>query len=116
MARIETVNLVDDIDGSEAAETVEFALDGKGFEIDLNGENAKELRASLAGFIESARTRGKVALGARTEVRAPRASTTSDQRVANDAIREWAAANGRPTKARGRIPSDVLAAYEGRAQ
>jgi len=50
---------MDDIDGSEADETVEYSLDGKAYEIDLNMENAQELRASLAGFIESSRPRGK---------------------------------------------------------
>ncbi len=116
MARIEKITLVDDIDGSEAAETIQFAVRGKAYEIDLSELNAKDFDEALAGFIESARPRGKVMLGQRTEVRAPRAGTTSDQRLANDAIREWAAANGRPTKARGRIPADVLAAYESRTQ
>ena len=37
--RVETI-LIDDIDGSSAAETVNFALDGVNYVIDLNSENA----------------------------------------------------------------------------
>ena len=44
MAQHIFVSLVDDIDGSEADETVQFALDGVTYEIDLSAENAEELR------------------------------------------------------------------------
>ena len=44
--RVETI-LIDDIDGSSAAETVNFALDGVNYVIDLNSENASRLRADL---------------------------------------------------------------------
>ena len=40
MAQKVFVSLVDDIDGSEADETVEFGLDGVNYEIDLSAENA----------------------------------------------------------------------------
>ena len=36
MAQKVVVTLFDDIDGSEAAETIAFGLDGKSYEIDLN--------------------------------------------------------------------------------
>ena len=44
MARFEevTVSLVDDFDGTEAAETIRFSLDGKNYEIDLSKANANE--------------------------------------------------------------------------
>ena len=54
------VTLSDDIDGSEAAETVAFGLDGKSYEIDLNPANAKKLRTALAPFVEAGRKRSKV--------------------------------------------------------
>lgn len=111
MARIEKVSLLDDIDGSEAAETVEYSLDGKAYEIDLNGENAKELREALAGFIESSRPRGKVMLGRFTQVKPSRSRTDTQ------AIREWARGNGFPDlKERGRVPAVAVEAYEQRAQ
>ncbi len=42
-----TVQLIDDIDGSQAAETVHFAVDGRMYEIDLSTEHAESLRRSL---------------------------------------------------------------------
>jgi hypothetical protein len=38
------VYFTDDIDGSEAEETIKFDLDGKTYEIDLNKKNAAALR------------------------------------------------------------------------
>jgi len=57
MARIEevTVSLIDDFDGTEAAETVKFALDGKTYEIDLSKSNASELRRTLLPYVDRAR-------------------------------------------------------------
>ena len=48
MAQRTTIHLVDDLDESEAAETVSFALDGTAYEIDLNDEHAAELRVTVA--------------------------------------------------------------------
>ena len=53
--RIE-VELVDDIDGSAAQQTVTFALDGVSYEIDLSQRHAQQLRSVLAGYIDQART------------------------------------------------------------
>ncbi len=58
MAQHIFVSLVDEIDGSEADETVQFALDGVTYEIDLSAENAEELRDALAPYIEHARRAG----------------------------------------------------------
>ena len=44
MAQKVQVLLVDDIDGSEATETVSFGLDGVAYEIDLSSGNAGQLR------------------------------------------------------------------------
>ena len=44
MAQQVNVVLVDDLDGSEAGETVVFGLDGTTYEIDLSEKNAKKLR------------------------------------------------------------------------
>ena len=48
MAQKVQVLLVDDLDGSEATETVSFGLDGVSYEIDLSSGNAGELRNELA--------------------------------------------------------------------
>lgn len=52
MAKKVTVTLVDDFDGSGAAdETVEFGLDGVTYEIDLSTKNATKLRGDLKQWV-----------------------------------------------------------------
>lgn len=48
MAQQVNVKFVDDLDGSDAAGTVSFAIDGRANEIDLSEDNAARLRESLA--------------------------------------------------------------------
>ncbi len=55
MAERIQVELVDDIDGSPAQDTVTFALDGVTYEIDLSERHARELRSTLGRYIERAR-------------------------------------------------------------
>ena len=47
MARKTKIILVDDVDGSEATQTVSFALDGVSYEIDLNDSHSAALRESI---------------------------------------------------------------------
>jgi hypothetical protein len=58
MAKTVIVKLTDDIDGSDADETVYFALDGKSYEIDVSAANAAKLREALKPFLEKGRARG----------------------------------------------------------
>jgi hypothetical protein len=44
-------SLVDDLDGSDAEETVLFALDGSEYEIDLNARHARALRDALGRYV-----------------------------------------------------------------
>ena len=107
MAQRVVVTLSDDIDGSEAAETIAFGLDGRSYEIDLSAENSAKLRGALAPYISAGRRRS----GRRsTYVSAAPARPTSD-REHNQSIREWAATQGMKISERGRIPSTVLEAY-----
>jgi hypothetical protein len=55
MAERIQVELVDDIDGSPAQDTVTFALDGVTYEIDLSERHARQLRSTLGRYIERAR-------------------------------------------------------------
>lgn len=113
MARIERIILTDDIDRSEAAETVEFSIRGKAYEIDLSADNAKKLDDALADFVDSARPRGKVVIGKRATLPASRRQSVGRQE--SQAIRAWARLNGFPGVAeRGRVPVNVIEAYENR--
>lgn len=108
MAQQVTVQLVDDIDGSVASGTVDFALDGRNYSIDLSEKNAGALREALAPFIDAARRPGGRRKSAQPTPRpvANREYTT--------AVRVWANENGHQVAERGRIPSVVIAAYEQR--
>ena len=44
MAQQVFVSITDDLDGSEADETITFALDGTSYEIDLNEKNAAAIK------------------------------------------------------------------------
>ncbi|MCU1383896.1 MAG: Lsr2-like protein, partial [Acidobacteria bacterium] len=44
MAQKHIVQLIDDLDGGEAAETVTFSIDGTAYQIDLSTRNASKLR------------------------------------------------------------------------
>ena len=50
MAQKTIVSLIDDLDGTEADETVRFGLDSVQYEIDLSEKNATTLREALAPF------------------------------------------------------------------
>jgi hypothetical protein len=107
------VQLVDDLDGTEATTTVEFALDGKSYQIDLSDKNAAQLREALEPFIEVARRPG--GRGRRSSGRQAQTSRTlGSDREHSAAVREWARANGWDVADRGRIPANVLEAYENR--
>jgi Lsr2 len=110
VARQTTVMLVDDIDGSEATEQVEFAVDGKSYEIDLSAANSAKLREALAPFISAARRAGGRRSSSSAAAPAPPSRPAAD-RQHNQAVREWAVAQGMKISERGRIPSNVLEAY-----
>jgi DNA-nicking Smr family endonuclease len=109
MAQKVLVEILDDIDGSAAAQTIQFGLDGVSYEIDLADDNAAALRDELARFIGAARRVGgrkvRIATGQST---APNAS----DRQRNQQIRAWANANGYEVSERGRLSSEVVSAYE----
>ncbi|MCW2718956.1 Lsr2 family protein [Pseudonocardia sp.] len=110
MAQIREIRLVDDLDGEEADETVEFGIDGKNYEIDLSKDNAGKLRDVLAEFVGSARRAGGRARRSSGAVAAP-ARRPSVDREQNQAIRDWARKRGMKVSDRGRIPAEVLEAY-----
>lgn len=107
MAKKTVVLLEDDIDGSEAKETISFALDGSGYEIDLNEGHANELREALARFTNAGRKVG----GGRGRP-APRTKSSSHSGPDAKAVRLWAAENGVQVNTRGRIQAEVVEKYE----
>jgi hypothetical protein len=107
MAQKITVVLEDDLDGGPASETVLFSLDGVAYEIDLNDGNAAGLRDAMAQYVGAGRrTGGRSASGRHHRGRSRgRSGRTAE-------IRAWARDNGHKVNERGRVPADIVAAYE----
>ncbi len=113
MAQQTTVKLVDDLDGSEAVDTVAFSFEGRQYEMDLSDKNAARLRDALAPFVASARQIG----GGRRRRTSPKTAPESKARQTTDrertaAIREWARRHGHQVSDRGRISKAIVEAYE----
>jgi hypothetical protein len=106
MAQKVHVEIVDDLDGGAATQTVPFGLDGVSYDIDLSDENASHLREELARFVAAAR---------RTGGRKIRQAAGESSAPANDnarQIRDWARANGYSISDRGRVSKEISEAYE----
>lgn len=95
------VHLVDDISGEEFTpedgETFAFVFDGEKYELDLNNKNAKAFRTAMGKYLKAARV-----------VTGRRASGPSEAAQ----VRAWAAEVGREVNAKGRIPADLMEAYQ----
>lgn len=105
MAKRVQVIHTDDIDGSEAAETISFALDGINYSIDLSADNAKKMRDAFAPYIAAGeRERNSGRRSSATRRKTSGASATD--------IRAWAAAQGMQVSSRGRVSAEVREAYE----
>lgn len=114
MAQRVNVVLVDDIDGSEAAETVPFGLDGAQYEIDLSADNADKLREALAPYIGHGRRAGgrrRSSGGGSGRSTGGRAAAASGGPSAAE-VRAWARENGWDVPERGRVSSEVREAYD----
>lgn len=105
--RIETT-LIDDIDGTPAVRTVRFTYGGTSYVIDLSDAHASALDDALAPYIRHAR-RDTTQATAR-----PRATAKPRRTAGHDpaAVRAWATENGYNLAVRGRIPGEVITAYE----
>lgn len=102
------VVLSDDFTGNESEDvsTVTFAYRGQNYEIDLGNESQDKMDAAFTPFIMKAR--------AITNLRALQKGNVETQkrdRETGASIREWARANGHEISERGRIPEEIVTAY-----
>ncbi len=117
MAQKTIVQFTDDLDGSEASQTVEFGYQGKTYKLDLNDKNAAELEEALAPYIAAAQqadgasTRGG-RRGTGRMAAAPQQRSGDGRDYDPKAVREWAQAQGLEVPARGRIPGKVLEQFK----
>lgn len=108
MAQRVQIILEDDIDGTDAAETVQFALDGATYEVDLNEQHATQLRESFTTWIGAAR---KIRGGASKPSSGVGSSRPKADSELLNKIREWGRANAHQVSDRGRLSQQVQDAY-----
>ena len=109
MAQRTVVKLTDDVDGSEASETLTFGIDGATYEIDLNDAHAEDLREILAPYVSVAR---KISgSGGRGRSATTAAKQRSSSEIDPKAVRAWAEANNITVSPRGRIKADIVEQY-----
>jgi hypothetical protein len=112
MAQRVQVLLVCDLHGDEtpAGETLDFALDGVSYEIDVCEQHAGELRDRMATYVGGARRaggRGASPGSSRAGRRRRRGNGSGDAAR----IREWARSQGLAVPERGRIPAELAERY-----
>lgn len=99
MARRDVTQFFDDLDNSpineEDLEVVRFGVNGKNYILDLSHANAEKFHAALAPYIEAARP----------------AQATTPKRTDPREVREWAKKQGIEVAKRGKIPSEIIDAY-----
>ncbi len=127
MARKEIIQIIDDLDGRTATETVEFTFEGIEYGLDLNRKNAAKLRADLQPWMDAASRKTKVGHTPRKPRQWPTGTTrkalengNGNGSATNTDIRAWAKQKkvtddkGKVIKVaeRGRIPEPVRTAYQ----
>jgi hypothetical protein len=114
MAQRVQVLLTCDLHGDDTSgdTTIDFALDGTSYEIDVCDQHGRQLRDSFADYVGAARRAGSGGgrAGGRRSGRGRAGSGGGRRRTAE--VREWARANGLAVSERGRIPAKVMEQYE----
>jgi hypothetical protein len=105
LAQQTIVRITDDIDKTEATETIRFSVGSENYEIDLNENHARKFRDDIGYFVSYARAVHANGIGR------PRPRTARARRR-NEDIRAWARKQGHVVGERGRIPVDVIAHYD----
>src|SRR3954451_22951698 len=107
------VMLIDDLDGSEGAETITYSINGQEYEIDLSDKNAEKFRSTMKGYIDASRPverRQATTLASGRSSR--RQSSGGSGRDDIPQIRAWAESQGMQVNARGRIKKEIIDAYD----
>jgi hypothetical protein len=104
--------LSDDLDGSEAVQTLNYTIGGQEYEIDLSEENVQRFHAALEPFVSKSRQVERQAAPTRRSKGDGRRRSGASGRDDIPQIRQWAQANGYEVSVRGRIKKEVIEAYD----
>ncbi|WP_162238665.1 histone-like nucleoid-structuring protein Lsr2 [Microbacterium sp. Leaf161] len=109
MSKRVVVELVDDLDGEpiedgDGGGAVNFALQGRQYELDLRAANLAKLEKAVAPFIKVARASKAKSSSSREPRRRKSTSELAE-------IREWARAHGHSISGYGRVPAEIREAY-----
>ena len=108
----ETVEvLVDDLDGSEALESVRIGWNGQWRELELSEKNLAALSRTFDKFWNVARPVREAGTSRRRRSAGSTSARSTNGQRDPKAIRVWAKENGLPVPSRGRIPRDVEEQY-----
>jgi single-stranded DNA-specific DHH superfamily exonuclease len=117
VVKVERVEIIDDVDGKVIDPDdlnrveIEVKLPGRKatrYRLDLRSTNVARLEKDLARYIRNAdQIKAGGGAGAGT-VAAP----NSAKQAHNRAVRDWARENGYDVSSRGRLPVDVIEAFE----
>jgi hypothetical protein len=112
MAKATVEVLVDDVDGSDGAETIRIGWNGEWRELELSKKNLASLSKALDRYWDVSRPVSRNGQsGTRRRSNAARSSRPAKVTRDPKAIRAWAGENGFAVPARGRIPGDVERQY-----
>jgi hypothetical protein len=111
--------VIDDLDQTEIGdgegEHIEFTFRGTTYELDLSRPNVAKFEKALAPFIKAASEASEAApKSAGSSRRSSSRRGRTKKAAARDlsVVRVWAAENGYAVNSRGRVPAEVLQAYD----
>lgn len=96
----------------EAVGTTLFGIDGANYEIELCEDHGRQMRDVVGPFMSAGRRAGASPRPARSAAQPRRNNTSSPVGGGQAAVRQWARAHGYTVSDRGRLSSEVTAAYE----
>jgi hypothetical protein len=111
MAKATMEVLVDDLDGSEGAQTVRIGWNGDWREVDLSRRNLASLSRALDRYWDVGRAVSDGGRSGRRRRATARSSRSTGTKRDPKVIRAWARANEIAVPGRGRIPGEIERQY-----
>jgi len=115
VSKIQTVTFVDDLDGRELdpqdAQTVSWSWLGVDYELDVSAANLDKIEQGKVTVAKLLKASTRVGGRRRSPSARTKTNSAGSGASVNASIRDWAAENGHEVSARGRIPNDIVEAY-----